>query len=287
MKKIAIIGVLSLCAAGAYAQGTLIFGDYNDVGFYSQIYSPNTANPNVETYGNTASDIPIGTHTYPNSVPIGGSAGTGQNYAYGNQFTVQIYWTPNTYVPSHLTAGSTFLPGIYGTLETPQAAFSGLNGDGTADIGQGNGNPSPSYVGTMSDGTVPAGFFQVANPPTVDNGLYGDTQTQSDWVNLGAQDTAATVAVACWYNAGGTINSLAAASAAHVPYGISLPFVMTGLGEDAADETSFNNGSQTPGTLTPAMNQLTSFSLIGTVPEPSTIALGVMGVCAFLARRKK
>jgi len=286
MKKIAIIGLMSLCAAGAYAQGTLLFSDYQSEGYSSQIFSPNTAAPTVEVYGNTAANSPAGTQTYPNSVPIGGSTGTGLNYAYGNQFTVQMYWTPNTYVASHLTAGSTFLPAIMATIETPQAAFSSFNG--TSDVGQGNGNPSPSYVGTMSDGTLsqPAGFFQVNNPPTTDNGLFGDTQTQDDFNNLGAQDTAATVAVACWYNAGGTINSLAAASSAHVPYGISLPFTMSSLGEDSADETLFQ-GQQEPGNLTPAMNKLTSFSLVSTVPEPSMIALGVMGVCAFLARRKK
>jgi len=63
---------------------------------------------------------------------------------------------------------------------------------------------------------------------------------------------------------------------------------LAGLGEDSSDETAFT-GTQTPGTLPPAMSKLTSFSLVGTftVPEPSMIALGVMGVCAFLARRKK
>ena len=149
MKKIAIIGMLSLCAAGAYAQGTLIFGDFGFEGYYSQIYSPNTANTTVETYGNTAAQNPVGTQTYPSAqyTLIGGSTGTGQNFAYGNQFSVQIYWTPNTYIASHLTAGSTFLPAIMATIETPQAAYSSFNG--TSDVGQGNGNPSPSYIGTM------------------------------------------------------------------------------------------------------------------------------------------
>jgi len=286
MKKIAIIGVLSLCAAGAFAQGSLVFGDYNAEGLYSEIYSPNTANTSVETYGNTSSQNPVGTQQYPAGqyTPIGGSAGTGQSFAYGNQFTVQIYWTPNTYVPSHLTAGSTFLPAIMATIETPQAAY-----NATTTLGQGNGNPSPSYISDMGDGTAnsnPAGYFN-ANTAT-DNGLFGDVQTQDDWNNNGIQDINATVAVACWYNAGGTINSLAAASSAHVPYGISLPMTLAGLGEDSSDETAFT-GTQTPGTLPPAMSKLTSFSLVGTftVPEPSMIALGVMGVCAFLARRKK
>ena len=289
MKKIAIIGMVSLCAAGVYAQGTLIFGDDGFEGYYSQIFSPNTANPAVETIGNTAAQNPAGTQTYPAGqyTAIGGSSGgVGINYANGNQFTVQIYWTPTTYVASHLTAGSTFLPGIYATLETPQAAYSGFNG--TSDIGQGNGNPSPSYIGTMSDGTqaATAGYFQVNSPPAVDNGLFGETQTQADFNNLGTQDTAATIALACWYNAGNTILSMAAASTAKVPYGISLPFTMGSLGESTTDESLFNSGP-TPAAAAEAMSKLTSFSLIGAVPEPSTIVLGVMGACAFLARRRK
>ena len=61
---------------------------------------------------------------------------------------------------------------------------------------------------------------------------------------------------------------------------------MGSLGESSADETLFNT-AQTPAAASEPMSKLTSFSLVGTVPEPSTIALGVMGVCAFLARRKK
>jgi hypothetical protein len=287
MNKLAIIGMFSLCAAGAYAQGTLIFGDDGFQGYYSQIYSPNTANPTVETLGNTSSQVPAGTQTYPAGqyTPIGGQRGGGvMNYAYGNQFTVQIYWTPSTYAPSHLTAGSSFLASqVYPALLTSQPAY-----NPATQTGQGNGNPSPSYIGTMADGTQgqTAGFFQVNNAPSVDNGLFGEVQTQDDFNNLGTQDTAATVAVACWYNAAGTINSLAAASAAQVPYGISLPFTMGALGESSADESLFNSGN-TPATASQAMSKLTSFSLIGPVPEPSTIALGVLGACAFLARRKK
>jgi hypothetical protein len=288
MKKITIISLLSLCAAGAYAQGTLLFNDFQSEGYSSEIYSPNTANPAVETQGNTSAQNPIGTQSYANSVPIGGQRGGGvMNYAYGNQFTVQLYWTPNTYIASWYATTSSHFNTVMTAIKTPVAAFSGLNGDETADIGEGLGNPSPSYVGTMSDGTQtqPAGYFQITS---VDNGLFGDTATQSDWINLSQQDVNASVAVACWYNNGGLIQSLAAASAAQVPYGISLPFLLTGLGEDSADNTVFKNGSATPGSLAPAMNQLTSFSLIGgTVPEPSTIALGVLGACAFLARRRK
>jgi hypothetical protein len=256
MKKIAIIGMLSLCAAGAYAQGTLVFSDYFVSGFNSQIFSPNTANPTVETQGNTASQTPVGVATYANSVPIGGSSGPSApiNYAYGNQFTVQIYWALNFNQP-----------------------LSSLQ-------------PAPAYISTMSTssaggGNPTAGYIQ-PNTQSPDPGLVGVTQTVNDINNLGNLDSKATVALACWYNAGNTITSLAAASAAGVPYGESAKINLNNLGEAASIMTLNNGGVATPA-QNPPVPAFTSFSLIAPVPEPATIALGVMGACAFLARRKK
>jgi hypothetical protein len=89
------------------------------------------------------------------------------------------------------------------------------------------------------------------------------------------------LAVAAWNNEGGTITSLAQAIAADaqnpglVPFGIS-PVVTT----------TYSGGiSSSPPSLMPTT--LESFSLGTTVPEPSTIALGVMGASALLFRRKK
>jgi hypothetical protein len=77
--------------------------------------------------------------------------------------------------------------------------------------------------------------------------------------------------VQAWYNAGGTIATYAAAVAAGVPYGQGAEFNVDGLG----------GGTVNP----PNMINAQSFSLTS-VPEPSTIALGVMGIGAFLARRR-
>jgi hypothetical protein len=90
--------------------------------------------------------------------------------------------------------------------------------------------------------------------------------------------------LAAWYNAGGTITSLAAAKAAGVPYGESAAFNVTGLGEPSSIMTAYN-GTPTAASQAAVMRNLQSFSLTS-VPEPSTIALGVMGIGAFLARRR-
>lgn len=113
MKKIIIIGLLSMCAAGvSYAQGTLNF--YNDFTgtLVTHIYSPNTANPAVETTGNGPGDTGVAaTATYPNSVAIGGASFTGSApatlgassplYADGNLFTAQVYAVNKAQTPSN------------------------------------------------------------------------------------------------------------------------------------------------------------------------------------------
>jgi hypothetical protein len=91
----------------------------------------------------------------------------------------------------------------------------------------------------------------------------------------------ATFAIAAWYNGGGAYTSLAAAQAAAVPWGTST------LGTE-----NVNGSPNTPPDL-PAIGGantlsggITSFS-VATVPEPSTIALGVIGASAFLMRLRR
>ena len=300
MKKITIISLVSLCAAGVYAQGTLSFSDTLS-GDNSSVYAPQTAGMLTtgplagETVGNTSTQSPAGTQAAYTGVPIGGqndpnggtpSAAPYTSYQYGNNYSVAIYWTPESgnIAANRLVAGSTFLPGYYAALLTPQAAWNSVT-----FTGQGNGNPAPAYVGTMATSSTPgAGFFQSGAQSQV-GGLYGDVQTQADAAGNNASgnpqnDTIALVALACWYNAGNTITSYAMAQAAgNVPYGISLPALENALGESQTDWTDMGNGG-IPNL--PEGLKITSFSLVNPVPEPSTIALGVMGVCAFLARRR-
>ena len=253
MKRIVIIGLLSLCAAGAYAQGTLVFGNNTPGTIVTHIWSPDSVTPDVQITGNTATDTPAGTATYPHSVMIGGSsgaAGTPINYSFGNNFTAQIYAAANIL----------------------NAAASSLT-------------PVASYVTTLSTTANPGPGFIILGNLSPDTGIpYAITLNDA---NNGTLDNKATIAVACWYNAGGTITSLNDAKLANVPWGESAAFNMRNLGEPSSIMTALN-GAPTPASQAGNMTGLTSFSLVGpAVPEPTTIALGVMGACAFLARRRK
>jgi hypothetical protein len=88
------------------------------------------------------------------------------------------------------------------------------------------------------------------------------------------------VELAVWYNDGGAYTSYSTALANGVPTGTTGP-----------SDTSVTLGGQGPSgppATAPGLGGLgfTSFSLTS-VPEPSTIALGVMGASAFLFRRRK
>jgi hypothetical protein len=265
MKKAVIIGIASLVSFGAFAQGTVAF--YNDAGnSLWQIYSPNPASPNTEQTGNTSSQNPVGTQTFGGTA-IGGSLynssvsgpapstiGVGSPlYADGNLFTAEIYalGTSNQ-----------------GTMP----AFSSLA-------------PMSQYVEnfTTTLGSANAFLSQVnpANDPGVPFTGYDPNANSGN----GGIDNAAWMGVAAWYNAGGQYTTLAQAQAAGAPWGESLVYRIRNLGEPASVETELN-GTPTAGTPSPYLVGMQSFSLAAT-PEPSTIALGVMGVGAFLARRRK
>jgi hypothetical protein len=94
---------------------------------------------------------------------------------------------------------------------------------------------------------------------------------------------AVTVAVAAWYNNNGTVTSLAAAQAAGFANGFSA----------AGSATTGGNTSTTPALPGP-IPSLGTINVVGnvgsggvTTPEPSTIALGIMGASAFLMRLRK
>jgi hypothetical protein len=239
MKKTLLTSILSLAAAGAFAQGTVVFNNHVVGTINTHIYAPDTANPGVEFTGNAANDTPASSAVYTGVVLGGasGAAGTPINYSFGNNFSVQLFAS--------------------GTLNAPVGSLL----------------PVSQYITTMKTGATGAGYWvqpSLASDPGIPN-------TPAGGGNVGS----ATVAVAAWYNGGGTITSLSAAQSANVPWGMSPTFNLTSLGEPA-------NAGPPVVNSTPAENLigLQSFSLT-TVPEPSTIALGVMGISAFLIRRRK
>jgi hypothetical protein len=274
MKTIAIVSLLSLSACGVYAQGTINF--FNDFAgkVVTEIYSPNPLNPTVEVTGNQTTDTPAGTTTYAGMTAIGGSSGavgTGAiNYANGNNFSVSLYA-----LGEDDPSGDGNINANYKGTST---AFSSLL-------------PVTTYTSTMSTSSSLAPGFFVFNNPVNDPGI-----PNSGWnaVN-GTVDNTAALSLVAWYNAGGTITSYAQASTtlgANGVYGHSTVFVLSNLGEPGSVESNVGAGPTPAADMVSGSatgHYLTTFSLIGpsTIPEPSTIALGVMGVFGFLARRRK
>jgi hypothetical protein len=286
MKKIALVGLVSLCSIGAYAQGTVVFDPFvTAFAIDAQIYSPSPATPTIQEQGDTAAQNTAAGNgstgvTYTGT-PIGGASYTGGSapasigptstfYQYGNLFTAELY--------ALSTSTSTAIP------------------DGTTLASL---SPVTQYQSTLPTDTLGfgAGYFNIANVTPPDPGIPGTgfigtpSRTRTGPNYLGNNAAAAVVA---WYNGGGQFTTLAAAQAAGVPWGQSSVFEITGLTEPASVMTQDNNNVASPAQAGPTYlvdtadysSYLQSFNLTA-VPEPSTIALGVIGTCAFLARRRK
>jgi hypothetical protein len=179
--------------------------------------------------------------------------------------------TPVTWGTGENTSISEYVGSTAATSEIPQGttvyaagtALSGTGFDADLLIGAGSGDaisalaPAGTAVNHFYTTAVALGYIKGASTYTV-TGING----------------AVTVAIAAWQNTGvdGAATTLAAAQADGYAWGISLPENMT------------INGT-TP-TVIPSTG-IESFSLGTPVPEPSTIALGVMGVSALLFRRRK
>jgi len=267
MKKSLTIIALLAGAASVYSQGQVNFTDYvgGSSGFNISIWSPNPASPSVEQTGNTASDSPAGSMHYAgtriggtgNGTPssAGGTPGTdAAGYANGDNFTVELY----------AAAGEV----------TSFGALSPI--------------PATAVSSYMADGVSLGGAGEFQQLITVNLGTGGG-QTGTPGAPFVAQGAAATFAIACWYNMGGTLTTLAGAMAAGVPLGwspLGAEDVAGGPGNKASalnlpaagDSYALTDASAPPG--------ISSFSLT-IVPEPSTIALGVIGASAFLMRLRR
>jgi len=266
MKKLVTTIALLAGATAVYSQGVVSYLDYNPGanGFNIHIWSPNPANPTVEQTGNSSTafsgsaltgDSPVGTMNSYGGVRIGGSGtaaaaqatpGTAAaGYANGDNFDVEIYAGAGA-----LTSFASLTP-VASTL-TPIA--DGNDGAGYAGLYLGAGSGKLTLNGTGTGGQA----------PTVAGG------------------SAATFAIAAWYNGGGTVNSLATAIADGYPYGVS-PLGTENVG-GGTGQPPFLPGL---GDTSTASGGITSFSLVTATPEPSTIALGVVGASAFLMRLRR
>ena len=161
---------------------------------------------------------------------------------------------------------------------TGAAAGSGYTVELLAAPGSGDALTSLVPVPAANGGIVTTWY--TGSAATGFGGFWQTGQT----VTLGYTG-AATVAIAAWNNEGGTVSSLAAAEAAGDPWGIStLGSITLTTAPTAPGELPIpGNPAQTTDYISGGIE---GFSM-GVVPEPSTIALGVIGASAFLFRRRK
>jgi hypothetical protein len=268
MKKSITIIALLAGAVGAYAQGTIELGDYGSVGgFTMDIFAPQTPTSSTQTYGQSSFDSPSGTTVYTGAA-LGGGTGpvSSTDYANGSLWTVAFYAAPGinntTGLAAAEAAGTPFATSLFQTS-------GGVSGTGNTGV-QGNDSAGVWALNLTPPGTA----------TTVGNNFSGG----------------ATIQLEAWYNGGVASPANFATQFAGSPvFGVSEIENMSALGnEGSGDSITFIGGLAGGGTgvasgVAGGPNNggpITSFSL-ETTPEPSTIALGVLGASAFLFRRRK
>jgi len=203
---------------------------------------------------------------------------------YGGSFTIQIFGSQGSAATTAVSYGA------YSGLELMgQSANGSLNNPGTTTYAAGSALGTGYSVELLAGAAGATSYASLTPTAPIITTWYtaagGDATTGfSGFWKSGANaqiasvagGSSASVALAAWNNEGGTVNTLAAAQAANDPWGVSS------IGQSAALGAA---GGGTPPNL-PA--SITSFSLVSTtIPEPSTIALGVMGASAFLMRLRR
>jgi hypothetical protein len=203
---------------------------------------------------------------------------------YGGSFTIQIF------APQFVSSGAVSLSyGGYSIVEEMGTSPNlELNSPGTTVFAPGSALGAGYSVqllaapgaGDALSTLVPTGpvittwYTAAGGNPT--STLAGFWNSQAKVAIAGAAlGTSATVALAAWDNADGTITSLAAAEASGEPWGVS--------------ETGNTAALGGPGGVIPPYlpSSIESFSLVALIPEPGTMSLCVLGASVFLFRLRK
>jgi len=250
MKKSLTLISLLAGAVSVYSQGQVNTSDYNAPGFNIHIWSPNPATPTVEETGN-------------------GPATIAGNAAYNT--------SPDA--PAGVAAYAGTLVGGSGSGVTGAAGYA--NGDnfdvelyaaaGAVTTFSTSTFTAVQALGPLGDGGLPAnwaGLYQGGGILTL-NGANGTIT-----VPIGGL---VTFAVAAWYNNNGTVTSYTPGSG------------ITGISTLGTTTAEGNNITPPflPGAAGSGNPGISSFSLTQSVPEPSTIALGLVGASAFLMRLRR
>jgi len=263
MKKTLIIGALLAGSLSAYSQGTINYFDrLSDVTVH--IFAPQLLTPTVETTGNQG--LATGTAVGGVTADIYQNNTTDGNYGGGSLQGAGVAGTATTGGATVYTGGA--IGNTAAGFATPAGLYNFNNGsDYTVQLwAETNGTPaslSPvtQYTTIIYTSATLGGAFKnltVATDPGIPNSAGGS----------------ATIALVCWYN-GGVGLSYTAAYNAGDPTGMSPLDTISALG-----------GTGSPPNATPNLEGLESFSL-AEIPEPSTIALGVIGASTLLFRRRK
>jgi hypothetical protein len=179
---------------------------------------------------------------------------------------------------------------VYVTLKSTGANLGGTGtvttGTPASDVGNGS-DWSVALYGAAGSGATSVSQLDTAGGTPVVGTLEtgGLDSTAGTWLSTlvavvpgtTGNGSAATVQVYAWYNDGGTL-SYSQALAAGDPTGTSALANVTTGGPNAT-------GPASTAAYLPAAG-LGNFS-VGAVPEPSTVALGVMGASAFLLRLRR
>lgn len=207
---------------------------------------------------------------------------------YGSTFTIQIFNQQSSAASTVSVTyggytvkeeqGQSANGNLFTSGSTVYAAGSALGTGYDVELlgAAGTSQPLSSLV---EEGSVITTWYTAAggNPATGFSGFWKTTENAP--VANAAAGTAGTVAIAAWVPTGalGAASTLAAAQADGYAWGIS----------DAANTANLGGGTTQPPNLP---SGITSFSLglpVTTTPEPSTIALGVIGASAFLMRLRR
>jgi hypothetical protein len=221
-------------------------------------------------------------------------AGTAGAYAQGyfNPNANQT-WSISFYSPDTVNNNTVF------TGDSPQdtpagtASYTGGWIGGGASPGTGVGatpNPGPGGLNYQNASLFEVGLYADTSPGAVLTDITTGTPIATDTINDGglagigteaesplAPGTAVNLGLAAWYTDGGAYSSYATAKAAGQVSGYNISTGTLTLGSLTG----------TPVTVNGATIGLTSFSVATAVPEPSTIALGVIGASTFLMRLRR